>query len=170
MPKQINNIQNHAPLKSSILIYDPVPKNENSWFIIKKAFLFRWLNQKKGRPTQTLHLARSIWKKFQLLINPYQGPTVARRGRPRVHLRRVFLGIYHLAWIGYQWRTLPRKYGTRSTVRRYFTEWAQSGLFLKLWKLCLAFMNKRGKIKRDVTYCWWLTSRHSFSSKDYRID
>ena len=99
---------------------------------------------------QTLHLARSIWKKFQLLINTYQGTTVARRGRPRVHLRRAFLGICHLVWSGCQWRALPRKYGTRSTVHRYFTEWAKSGLFLKLWKLCLAFMNKRGKIKRDV--------------------
>jgi len=99
---------------------------------------------------QTLHLARSIWKKFQLLINPYQSTTVARRGRPRVNLRRAFLGICHLMWSGCQWRALPRKYGNRSTVHRYFTEWAQSGLFLKLWKLCLAFMNKRGKIKRDL--------------------
>ncbi len=65
-------------------------------------------------------------------------------------MRRAFLGICHLVWSGCQWRALPRKYGTRSTVPRYFTEWAKSGLFLKLWKLCLAFMNKRGKIKRDV--------------------
>jgi transposase len=99
---------------------------------------------------QTIHLARSIWKKFQLLINPYQSATVERRGRPSVHLRRAFLEICNLVWSGCQWRALPPKYGTRTTAHCYFTEWTKSGLFLRLCKLCLSFMDKRGKMRRDL--------------------
>ena len=99
---------------------------------------------------EELHLARAIWKKFSSLINPFKPNTVGRRGRPRVNIRRVFLGICFLLWSGCQWRALPRKYGSRSTVHRYFVKWAKTGLFQRLWKITLAFLVQRNKIKKDV--------------------
>ena len=99
---------------------------------------------------EDLHLARAIWKKFSSLIHSLKTHSISHRGRPRVNIRRVFLGICFLLWSGSQWRALPRKYGARSTVHRYFVKWAKIGLFQRLWKITLAFLDQRNRIKKDI--------------------
>src|SRR6476620_2505383 len=97
-----------------------------------------------------LHLARAIWKKFHpMIIHSIPAPS-ANCGRPRVNERRVFFGICYLLWSGCPWRALPRKYGSKSTVHRYFKKWAESGLFRKLWHSILVFLNEKGVLSNEI--------------------
>jgi transposase len=35
---------------------------------------------------------------------------------------------------GIQWKALPKEYGAVGSVHGYFSEWAQAGLFMRLWQ------------------------------------
>lgn len=54
-------------------------------------------------------------------------------------------GIFYLARTGAQWRSLPRHFGAPSTVHARFQEWANAGVFRRLWTdALLAYDTKRG--------------------------
>jgi transposase len=42
--------------------------------------------------------------------------------------------IFFVSRAGIQWKALPREYGAASSVHGYFSEWAQAGLFIRLWQ------------------------------------
>ena len=54
-------------------------------------------------------------------------------GRPRVDLRRVLDGILFRMRSGCQWNKLPERFGSDSTVHRWFQRFCQDGLFETLW-------------------------------------
>ena len=64
--------------------------------------------------------------------------------------RVVFEAIVFVLRTGCQWKELPRYYGAPSTVHRYFQEWAQLGVFERLWKLCLQEYDRR----RGIGWRW----------------
>jgi transposase len=76
-----------------------------------------------------------LWERVERLLPRYR-PSPAG-GRPPVDLRPVFDGILYVLRTGCQWKAAPREFGPPSTLHRYFQEWAQGGVFRRLWKEAL---------------------------------
>lgn len=89
-----------------------------------------------------------IWRRLEPLLPKY--PPSPKGGRPRTKPRGVMDGIWYVLRTGCQWKELPRYYGAPSTVHRYFQEWAQLGVFERLWKLCLQEYDRR----RGIGWRW----------------
>jgi transposase len=50
-------------------------------------------------------------------------------GRPAADKRRVIQGIFWILDNGAKWKDLPRRFGSKSTVHRWFQCWVRSGVF-----------------------------------------
>ena len=50
-------------------------------------------------------------------------------GRPAENKRKVLRGIFWILDNGAKWKDLPRRYGTKSTVHRWFQKWVRDGEF-----------------------------------------
>ena len=68
-------------------------------------------------------------------------------GRPIVPYRKEIDGIMFILRTEYQWKMLPREYGSGSTYHRRFQEWRESGIFDKLWARLLKIYDNRIGIK-----------------------
>ena len=55
-------------------------------------------------------------------------------GRKPLSPRRVLEGIFYVLRTGIQWKALPKEYGAASSVHQYFSEWAQAGVFRRMWQ------------------------------------
>jgi transposase len=53
--------------------------------------------------------------------------------------RRTFEAIVFVLRTGCQWKALPKeRFGSASSVHKYFREWLKAGFFLELWRAGLA--------------------------------
>ena len=95
-----------------------------------------------------LRMPESLWRRLEPLLPSYQRSS--KGGRPRANLRGVTDGILYVLRTGCQWKELPRYYGSSSTVHRYFQEWAERGVFERLWKACLREYDRR----RGIDWRW----------------
>jgi transposase len=60
-------------------------------------------------------------------------------GRRPMSERRVFEGVVFVLRTGCQWKSLPReRFGSASSIHKYFRQWLKRGLFLALWRAGLA--------------------------------
>jgi transposase len=60
-------------------------------------------------------------------------------GRKPIAPRRVFEGIIFVLRTGCQWKALPKeRFGSASSVHKYFRVWLKQGFFLSLWRAGLA--------------------------------
>ena len=60
-------------------------------------------------------------------------------GRKAMPSRRVFEGIVFVLRTGCQWKALPKeRFGSASSVHKYFRQWLKAGFFLSLWRAGLA--------------------------------
>ena len=60
-------------------------------------------------------------------------------GRKPMDPRRAFEGIVFVLRTGCQWKSLPKeRFGSASSVHKYFRDWLQAGFFQKLWRAGLA--------------------------------
>ena len=50
-------------------------------------------------------------------------------GRPAADKRRVIRGIFWILDNGAKWKDLPRSFGSKSTVHRWFQAWVRDGVF-----------------------------------------
>jgi transposase len=56
-------------------------------------------------------------------------------GRKPMDFRRVFEGIVFVLRTGRQWKSLPKeRFGSASSVHKYFRIWLKEGFFLALWR------------------------------------
>jgi transposase len=71
-----------------------------------------------------------LWNKI-ISVLPKEKPenTV---GRPIVPFRKVMDGIVCVLRTGFQWKMLPREYGSGPTCHRRFQEWIQLDIFKKV--------------------------------------
>jgi len=74
-------------------------------------------------------------------------PISAKGGRPRVEKRRVIAGIFWILDNGAKWKDLPKKYGSKSTVHRWFKEWVEAGCFEKAMAEAGNFLEERRGFK-----------------------
>jgi transposase len=60
-------------------------------------------------------------------------------GRKPLDPRRVFEGIVYVLRTGCQWKALPEeRFGSASSIHKYFRLWTQTGVFVRLWRKGLA--------------------------------
>jgi transposase len=50
-------------------------------------------------------------------------------GRPAIDKRQAIRGIFWILDNGAKWKDLPRRFGSKSAVHRWFTEWVHAGVF-----------------------------------------
>lgn len=56
-------------------------------------------------------------------------PRSPKGGRPPADKRKVVQGIFWMLDNGAKWKDLPRRFGAKSTVHRWFQTWVKEGLF-----------------------------------------
>jgi len=86
-----------------------------------------------------------FWKRVEPFIPERKreaGRTFQRKpggGRKPMSERRVFEAIVFVLRTGCQWKSVPReRFGSASSVHKYFRQWLRSGFFLALWRAGLA--------------------------------
>ncbi len=58
-----------------------------------------------------------------------ESPRSPKGGRPPADQRRVVRGIFWILDNGAKWKDLPRRFGSKSTVHRWFQTWVKDGVF-----------------------------------------
>ena len=87
----------------------------------------------------------SFWKRVEPLI-PKPERTVGKKykriiggGRKPKDKRLIFEGIVYVLRTGCQWKALPKeRYGSASSIHKYFMDWTNRGFFLNIWQAGLA--------------------------------
>src|SRR5947209_4560915 len=70
-------------------------------------------------------------------------------GRPRADLRRVLDGIVFRMRTGCQWNKLPERFGSDSTVHRWFQRFGQDDFLATLWGHLLDAGDELAGVYRD---------------------
>ena len=91
---------------------------------------------KKTRKRNGLReIPEDLWNLIEPLLPPDKPPRA--NGRPRVLNRTVLNGILYVLRTGCQWKMVPREYSSGSTCHLRFQTWVRSGVFQRLWRVCL---------------------------------
>ena len=89
----------------------------------------------------------ALWRRIEPLLPPERPKP--KGGRPRVPDRVAMAGIIYRVRTGYQWKALPREFGSGSTCHLRMMQWARAGLFAKIYGELLKHYDKRRGIKWD---------------------
>ena len=68
-------------------------------------------------------------------------------GRPCVDKRKVIRGIFWILDHGAKWKDLPRRFGTKSTVHRWFQIWVCNGVFENFLRQAGRCVEQRGEYR-----------------------
>jgi len=74
-------------------------------------------------------------------------------GRPSLNYRGVLDGILYVLRTGCQWKAVPRRYGSGSSIHRYFQTWVKRGIFSRIWALLLYAYDRQCHIGWDWQSC-----------------
>src|SRR5512137_1626867 len=64
-------------------------------------------------------------------------------GRPAADKRQVLRAIFWMLDNGAKWKDLPRTFGSKSTVHRWFQRWTQAGLFERVMRAAGRLVEER---------------------------
>lgn len=76
-----------------------------------------------------------LWNLIEPILPPDKPP--GANGRPRVPNRTVLNGILYVLRTGCQWKMVPRQYSSGSTCHLRFQTWVRTGIFERIWRVCL---------------------------------
>jgi transposase len=68
-------------------------------------------------------------------------------GRPTVDKRTVVAGIFWILDNGAKWKDLPKRFGSKSTVHRWFKTWVESGVFETILSDAAHLVEERGEYR-----------------------
>lgn len=68
---------------------------------------------------------------LERIPDPARNP---KGGRPAADKRKTIRGIFWMLDNGAKWKDLPRRFGPKSTVHRWFQTWVQDGVFENLMR------------------------------------
>ena len=71
-------------------------------------------------------------------------PLSPKGGRPPLDKARVLAGIFWILDNGAKWKDLPREFGAKSAVHRYFQRWVREGVFERLLRDAGRVVEERG--------------------------
>jgi transposase len=98
------------------------------------------MKRAKGTGIKSWELADELWEQVKGFIPQRRrdGKKTYRRkagaGRKPLPPRQVPEGIFYVLRTGIQWKALPKEYGAASSIRQYFSDWAEAGFFLRMWQ------------------------------------
>jgi putative transposase len=85
-----------------------------------------------ARPLETIwELPDALWERLEPILVKHYPPALT--GRPRVDLRLVVEAIIFRMRSGCQWNRLPERFGSDSTVHRWFQRFVADGVLEELW-------------------------------------
>lgn len=73
-------------------------------------------------------------------------------GRPEADRRRTLQGIFWILDNGAKWKDLPRQFGSKSTVHRWFQIWTTAGVFERILQEAGQCVERRGGYKLYECY------------------
>lgn len=79
-------------------------------------------------------------------------PVSPKGGRPAIDKRKALEGIFWILDNGAKWKDLPNKYGTKSSVHRWFKKWVEAGVFEKMVKQAGGLLEENGGFKLYECY------------------
>jgi transposase len=71
-------------------------------------------------------------------------PKSPKGGRPVADKRKTLRGIFWMLDNGAKWKDLPREFGSRATVHRWFQRWTREGLFEQAMRAAGRLVEQRG--------------------------
>jgi transposase len=71
-------------------------------------------------------------------------PVRPKGGRPAMDKRQALRGIFWILDNGAKWKDLPRKFGSKSAVHRWFSTWVKAGVFEELMRGAGRLVEDRG--------------------------
>jgi len=71
-------------------------------------------------------------------------PVSSKGGRPPMCKRDALRGIFWILDNGAKWKDLPREFGSKSAVHRWFTTWVKAGVFERLMREAGRLVEERG--------------------------
>lgn len=74
-------------------------------------------------------------------------PVSPKGGRPAMDKRQALRGIFWILDNGAKWKDLPRQFGAKSAVHKYFTLWVRSGVFEGLMRDAGRLVEDRGEYR-----------------------
>jgi putative transposase len=80
-------------------------------------------------------ISDEVWQRISWAIPPELPKP--KGGRPRMDNRQALDAIFYVLRTGCQWKALPRSLGASSTVHDRYQEWADQGVFERMWELGL---------------------------------
>jgi putative transposase len=92
-----------------------------------------------------------LWRCILMMLPPEKPRGSC--GRPPLSYRRVLNGILYVLRTGCQWNAVPRRYGSGSSIHRYFQAWVALGIFRRIWALVLQSYDKQCRIGWDWQSC-----------------
>lgn len=74
-------------------------------------------------------------------------PVSPKGGRPAMDKRLALQGIFWILDNGAKWKDLPRRFGSKSSVHKYFTLWTRAGVFERIMRDAGRLVEERGAYK-----------------------
>jgi len=82
---------------------------------------------------------------FNWLMAFLPDPVISPKGgRPPLDKGRVLRGIFWILDNGAKWKDLPREFGSKSAVHRYFQRWVGEGIFERMLREAGRMLEERG--------------------------
>ncbi len=85
-------------------------------------------------------------------------PRSPKGGRPPADKRQMLRAIFWMLDNGAKWKDLPRTFGSKSTVHRWFQRWTQAGVFEQVMRAAGRLVEEQGEYRLyecfiDGSYC-----------------
>jgi transposase len=68
-------------------------------------------------------------------------------GRPPIDRRKALAGIFWVLDNGAKWKDLPRRYGSKSSVHRWFLRWVKAGVFERIMRSLGEVVEEAGRFR-----------------------
>ena len=88
-----------------------------------------------------------LWERVRPIVEAFWARK--KTGRPPADWRTVLNGIIFRMRTGCQWDQLPKRYGSKSTVHRWFQRWNQEGIMAQIWATLVAECEELGGVSWD---------------------
>jgi transposase len=85
-----------------------------------------------------------LWKRIGPILEEFWAKK--KTGRPPADWRQVLEGIIFRLRSGCQWAQLPARYGSKSTVHRWFQRWNREGVMAKIWAALVSECEELGGV------------------------
>lgn len=79
-------------------------------------------------------------------------PVSPKGGRPATDKRMALRGIFWILDNGAKWEDLPRRFGSKSSVHRWFTTWVKAGVFEQIMRDAGRLLEDRGGYRLDECF------------------